>query len=179
MLAQWIFGYGSLIWRPDFTFVETRPAILHGWSRRFWQGSTDHRGTEESPGRVVTLVPDPGEFCVGICFRVCAADMPSVLSRLEFRERGGYTRRQIRVRIPGVTAQRLPAWTYIATETNPNYLGHAPVQAIAAQIHRSEGPSGTNIEYLQQLAASLRRNGAVDPHVSAVDLAVSRLGRKR
>ena len=88
MQAIWLFGYGSLIYKVDFPYLERRRARLDGWARRFWQGSHDHRGTPEAPGRVVTLVPDAASVCVGMAYRVT----PDVFAHLDHREKNGYVR---------------------------------------------------------------------------------------
>jgi cation transport regulator ChaC len=75
--ALWIFGYGSLVWRPSFPFAERRGAWIDGFARRFWQGSTDHRGVPGAPGRVVTLEPDARARCFGVAYRVDDEGVPA------------------------------------------------------------------------------------------------------
>jgi cation transport regulator ChaC len=164
----WIFGYGSLVWRPDFPFAERRPGFVIGWSRRFWQGSTDHRGIAEAPGRVVTLTEEAGGRCWGVTYRVAQAKRDDVLAALDHRERGGFNRRDVSVTLRGRERAAIRAITYIASPANPNYLGPAPVAAIAEQVRRSWGPSGSNAEYALRLAESLRALGIDDDHVSEV-----------
>src|SRR5690606_19916645 len=65
---QWIFAYGSLLWRPDFPYNQRRRAAVRGWRRRFWQASPDHRGRPEAPGRVVTLIAEADALCHGLAF---------------------------------------------------------------------------------------------------------------
>src|SRR5210317_2240522 len=84
----WLFGYGSLIYLVDFPYLEAKPASIKGWSRRFWQGSHDHRGTEARPGRVVTLIEDAEAVCGGIAYLVEAP----VFEQLDEREKNGYLR---------------------------------------------------------------------------------------
>ncbi|MCA9656503.1 MAG: gamma-glutamylcyclotransferase [Myxococcales bacterium] len=163
----WIFGYGSLVWRPDFPFVERKPGWIHGWARRFWQASTDHRGVPEDPGRVVTLVPAPEARCWGMTYRVEPEAAPRVLAGLDHREKGGYRRITTQVMLPA--GDSLPEVVmYLATEDNPNYAGPASLDEIAARVRRCRGPSGPNVEYVLRLAEALRALGAEpaeDDHV--------------
>ncbi len=164
----WIFGYGSLTWRPDFPHRERRPAWVSGRARRFWQGSTDHRGVPGAPGRVVTLVEEPGARCFGMAYRVDAAGADAVVAALDHRERGGYERVEIELRFGAAVGRVARALTWVATPANPNYLGEAPLAAIADQVRRAYGPSGANLEYVHRLAEFLRAHGADDPHVFAL-----------
>ena len=166
--SSWIFGYGSLIWRTGFAHVERRPARLRDFVRRFWQGSTDHRGRPGAPGRVVTLVPTPGGCCEGVAYRVAPEHGEEVLAQLDRRERGGYLRREVPLELASPRAIATRAVVWIAEPGNPNYLGPASLDAIAAQIRQSAGPSGPNPEYVLRLAQALAELGVHDPEVSAL-----------
>lgn len=167
-----IFGYGSLVWRPAFPYERRRRAGLPGWSRRFWQGSTDHRGVPGAPGRVVTLVPEPGALCWGIAYEIGEADAPAVLDALDVRERGGYERHDVALELaddPAAPPETGRGLVYLAGETNRNYLGPAPLDRIAAQVRAAGGPSGPNLEYVLRLARALRELDASDEHVFALE----------
>jgi glutathione-specific gamma-glutamylcyclotransferase len=165
--AVWVFGYGSLIWRADFPFAARRVGFILGYCRRFWQGSTDHRGVPEAPGRVVTLVPEPEARCWGVAYGVAPSELDRVIASLDRRERGGYTRREIPLYF--ADGERAPrALVYFATPDNPNFLGPAPLATIAAQVLGASGPSGPNPEYVLRLAESIAALGAEDPHVSSL-----------
>ncbi|MDT0619208.1 gamma-glutamylcyclotransferase [Salinisphaera sp. P385] len=158
----WLFGYGSLIYKADFAFLEHRPATIEGWARRFWQGSHDHRGTPDAPGRVVTLIESSGETCGGMAYRVT----PGVFEHLDHREKNGYLRLVTPLTFAdGSTAEGL---VYIAGPDNDAWLGPAPETEIAAHIARSRGPSGANRDYLLCLADALAELGYRDAHVEAV-----------
>ena len=141
--------------RYDFSGVES--VWLFGY------GSHDHRGTPESPGRVVTLVKKPDAVCKGMAFRVS----PNVFEHLDVREKNGYLRLSTTLTFDdGSHAEGL---VYIATEDNEAFLGHAPDADIARQIASASGPSGPNAEYLLRLAESLRALGADCPHTFAIE----------
>jgi cation transport regulator ChaC len=162
--SVWLFGYGSLIFKADFPYIERRPANITGWTRRFWQGSHDHRGTEAAPGRVVTLVPDEGAVCAGMAYLIT----PEVFAHLDHREKNGYLRLAIEIHFDdgGGSEEGL---VYIATADNAAFLGEAPESDIARQIATSVGPSGRNRDYLTDLADALRTLGKEDEHVFAIE----------
>ncbi|PRP86611.1 hypothetical protein PROFUN_05090 [Planoprotostelium fungivorum] len=175
----WIFGYGSLLWRPSFPFKERVNGYIKGYLRTFFQGSTDHRGIPGSPGRVVTLLPKDhhhtagfsskeGEELVtwGAAFCVDSADREEVISYLDYREKGGYTQSVVDVYTKEDCHKPFcKALIYMATPDNEEYLGPATMEQIADQIIKSHGPSGPNIEYLLNLAEALRSMEADDSHV--------------
>jgi cation transport regulator ChaC len=165
----WIFGYGSLVFRPDFPHRERCAASLAGFERRFWQGSTDHRGVPGAPGRVVTLVPTAGARCFGLAYRLAPEEADDVLAALDRREQGGYARADVAIQLGVADGEPAKALTWIATPDNPNWLGPAPIEAIAAQVRGSRGPSGANLDYVLRLAAALREHGAGDEHVFALE----------
>jgi cation transport regulator ChaC len=165
--ARWVFGYGSLLWRPGFPHRERVVACLPGMARRFWQGSPDHRGRPAAPGRVVTLASDPEASCWGAAYRVDPAEWRAVQQLLDARESGGFERLELEVRFAG--GQRgARALVYMAPPGNPNFLGSAPLDAMAEQVRRARGRSGTNVDYVMRLAAALRAQDAKDEHVFAL-----------
>lgn len=160
----WIFGYGSILWKTDFPFVERRLAKLPNHARRFWQASVDHRGTIDLPGAVVTLIPRPGEDCWGMNYRISSDEWPDVIKHLDHREKGGYER----CRVSTVTPQNdiINATTYIADQHNTGFVGESPLDVIAQRIRVACGPSGSNKEYILQLDQTLTELGIADDHIS-------------
>ena len=169
---QWVFGYGSLIWRPAFRYREQRAGYIVGFERRFWQASTDHRGIPEAPGRVVTLVPVEQGVCWGMAYRIAAADRQRILAELDHREKGGYQKLTVdvhfvtRAEVDFQNISTVPALVYIGTVDNPSYAGPSPIEDIARIVRTAHGPSGANHEYVLRLAAALADMGVVDPHVA-------------
>lgn len=158
---HWVFGYGSLIWKQDFPFVRARPAFIDGWARRLWQGSHDHRGTPDDPGRVATLVAAPGERCYGRALLI----EHDVFTHLDHREKNGYQRGELMLHFDD---ESVAGVTYFAGPDNHAYLGDAPITEMVTQIMRCAGDSGNNIDYVLELANALARHGIEDQHLSHI-----------
>lgn len=178
--SVWLFGYGSLIYKADFPYLQRRPASIANWTRRFWQGSHDHRGTPEAPGRVVTIIEEAGAICHGMAYLVT----PEVFAHLDHREKNGYLRLATTITFDdgdqqdgrgrqnggsGGSDSSVIGLVYIATPDNTAFLGEASEQEIARHIARSTGPSGPNSDYLNHLASALRELGRHDQHVFEIE----------
>ena len=159
----WIFGYGSLLWRPAFPYEDRRRAVVRGWRRRFWQASPDHRGVPEAPGRVVMLVEEVGTVCWGTAFLLKEGDRRQVMSELDLREKNGYEPIKVDLEFDDGSVRR--GLTYVAGPENPSFIGPAPMQEMIAQIANAVGPSGPNVEYLTRLADTLDDMDVYDEEV--------------
>ncbi|CAN9502216.1 unnamed protein product [Ophioblennius macclurei] len=156
--SLWIFGYGSLVWKPDFVYRRSKVGHIKGYKRRFWHGDDFYRGDKEKPGRVVTLVEDEDACTWGVAYEVTDSQIEESLQYLNTREvkGGGYTTEMVEFTPKEKGQGTMSALVYIATSDNPIYLGPAPVQEIAAQIANCRGNTGHNAEYLVRLAEFMR-----------------------
>lgn len=157
----WVFGYGSLCWYPGFEYSKCVTGYVRGFVRRFWQGNTEHRGTKEKPGRVVTLVEQSDGITWGCAYKISGS---TALNYLKQREctLGGYTTLYSKF-YPRVAAddmelcgEAFPALLYIATDKNDLWMGDTPLPIIAQEIADGQGKSGHNVEYLVRLANFMR-----------------------
>jgi glutathione-specific gamma-glutamylcyclotransferase len=113
----------------------------------------------------------------GVCYEVASQEVDNVLSYLDYREKGGYTRAEVDIFTNDSTDEPhlRNVLLYTATEENPEFLGPAPMESIADQIFRSIGPSGKNSEYLLELAKALKLLGIHDEHVFELEAKVQKL----
>eukprot|EP01059_Diplonema_ambulator_P008745 TRINITY_DN18471_c0_g1_i1.p1 TRINITY_DN18471_c0_g1~~TRINITY_DN18471_c0_g1_i1.p1 ORF type:complete len:202 (+),score=19.99 TRINITY_DN18471_c0_g1_i1:46-651(+) len=160
----WVFGYGSMIWKVTFPMVEEIDACVKGYERRFWQGSADHRGTVENPGRVCALVKAAGDAEVwGKAYRISGHDAEAVLSELDDREKGGYSSTSAGITHPA-SQEQISALLFVTLPANANMI-HAEDDELTAQvISTAHGPSGPNTEYLFNLNKALHAMGKIDPY---------------
>ena len=144
----WVFGYGSLMWRPGFAYEDAQHARLTGYRRCFCIYSVHHRGTTERPGMVLGL--DRGGACEGIAYRVAAADAAQTTRYLRAREQvnGVYRETHVPVELIKGPHREVLALAYIVERAHPNYAGQLPLAVQARLIHGSQGRSGANLDYL-------------------------------
>jgi cation transport protein ChaC len=155
----WVFAYGSLMWNPEMAFAETRPAVLHGFHRRFCLYSRDYRGTPERPGLVLGL--DRGGSCRGLARRLPPDALAAAIDRLWAREMAGqvYDMRAVTVATPkGAVA----AYAFTVRRDNVDYAGRLPLDRVAAIIAGATGGRGTGRDYLANTVRHLDELGIRD-----------------
>src|SRR6187200_492236 len=155
----WVFGYGSLMWRPGFEFLEQFPARLIGEHRALCVYSFDHRGTPEKPGLVLGL--DRGGACRGIAFRVAAKHRTTTLTYLRDREQATAVYRELvrGIWLEGQPARRVEALCYAVDRGHPQYAGRLTHDRQLQIVRQAHGRSGNNRDYVIETVKAL---GALD-----------------
>jgi cation transport protein ChaC len=160
MTELWVFAYGSLIWRPGFSYLERRTARLVGAHRALCVYSWVHRGTPEQPGLVLGL--DRGGTCRGVAYRVAAADRDAVVAYLREREQVTSVYRESMREIRFVDGSSARALTYVVDRAHAQYSGKLDEETQLRIVSRAEGRSGPNREYVINTASHLVDLGIPD-----------------
>ncbi|NKB58235.1 MAG: gamma-glutamylcyclotransferase [Alphaproteobacteria bacterium] len=162
----WVFGYGSLLWKPGFNFVEQRPARLYGYHRSFCIYSAHYRGNAENIGLVLGL--DRGGSCQGIAFRLAPDEVHDILDYLWDREMLTWDHETVStvydLKIVSVRTDKGPVHcrTFVANRAHEEYAGRLPEEEVVRKIQRGAGVTGTNREYLQNTVGHLDELGIGD-----------------
>ncbi len=166
----WVFGYGSLIWKPGFDFAERRLAVLPGYRRSFCMASMRYRGTPEAPGLVLALDREPGAQCVGVAYRIATEASAGTVAYLRERELIAYAYNEERLPVAlgdgDGDGEVVEAICYVMNREHPQYRGGLSLEAQAEVIARAAGPMGPNVEYLMNTVAGLAALGLDDPDLS-------------
>lgn len=157
---RWVFGYGSLMWRPDFPFAERRGATLHGRRRAFCIYSVHHRGTYERPGLVLGLAP--GGATRGAAYRVAEADWPGVYAYLLEREQPTETYVEARRHVRLDDGRRVESLVFLSDVHHRQWAGALSLERQAELIAGASGLSGRNVDYLRDLVEHLREMNVRD-----------------
>ncbi len=158
----WVFGYASLIWRPEFDAAEHRSALVHGWHRALRMRSRINRGTPQQPGLVFALLP--GGACRGVVYRLRRETADDELQRLWAREMptGVYDPRFL----PCRTAHGVvPALAFTLSRRSDAYMGTMADEQVLHILRHARGKYGTTLDYLADTAQALHRHGVRDREV--------------
>lgn len=160
----WVFGYGSLMWRPGFAFIERRVARLHGYHRHFCVWSHRYRGSPRVPGLVLGL--DHGGSCRGVAYRIASDQSEQVLAYLHEREMitGVYRPSRLEMTVVDDTnrRRRIAAQTYVVDRAHPQYAGALSDAELAALVLQGVGTAGPCLDYLINTVGHLGKIGIPD-----------------
>ncbi|MEP5761688.1 MAG: gamma-glutamylcyclotransferase [Litoreibacter sp.] len=158
----WLFGYGSLIWNPEFEYEEMRLARITGFARSFCMWSIHHRGSEEDPGLVLALDAEEGAICDGVAFRIADDKAPEILEKVREREliSSAYFEDTCKVRLDD--GRDVDAIVYIISPDHVQYCGDLTLEQQAQIIATASGGRGKNSDYLFNTAAHMVDLGIQD-----------------
>jgi cation transport protein ChaC len=162
MSDLWVFGYGSLMWRPGFDHVERVPARLVGAHRALCVYSWVHRGTRERPGLVLGL--DRGGSCRGIAYRIAAKNSQQVIDYLRSRElvTNVYLETWRDIQLGGDEPRQQRALTFVVDRDHEQYAGKLSHEDLLSFVRDGIGSSGINADYVIATAAHIRELGFRD-----------------
>jgi cation transport protein ChaC len=171
----WVFGYGSLMWSPGFSYRQKSLGRVHGYHRALCILSTRYRGTSRKPGLVMGLCR--GGSCWGIAYRVHAESVRPALARLWKREmpRRVYAPRLLRVQLR--SGREVRALAFLADPTHPAYVRELDLHGRARLVAQGIGQRGTAVDYIRNTLVHMREVGVTDPHLERVLHAALALGR--
>jgi cation transport protein ChaC len=166
----WVFGYGSLMWRPGFDFVEQAPARLIGEHRALCVYSFVHRGTPEKPGLVLGL--DRGGACRGIAFRVAEQNREATIAYLRAREQVTSVYREVTrsVWLENEARQRVSALAYVVDRGHVQYAGRLSLAEQLSLVRHSHGQSGANRDYVLSTVKAIEGQGFRDQQLHRLAL---------
>ena len=166
----WVFGYGSLMWRPGFEFTEKVPARLIGEHRALCVYSFVHRGTPEKPGLVLGL--DRGGACRGIAFRVAEKHRAATVANLREREQVTSVYREVMrsVWLEDEARRRVSALAYVVDRGHVQYAGRLSLAEQLRHVQQGRGQSGSNRDYVLATVMSIEAQGFRDPQLHQLAL---------
>jgi glutathione-specific gamma-glutamylcyclotransferase len=169
----WVFGYASLIWKPEFKADEQREARVHGWHRALKMQSRGHRGTPETPGLVFALMA--GGCCRGMVYRIDKKRAAQELDRLWEREMpySVYDPKWLPCQTP---LGKVNALAFTLSRRSPQFVGHLPDPALLSILQTAKGQFGSSMDYLLETAQSLRNCGIRDREIERMVALVRRGG---
>ena len=158
----WVFGYGSLMWRPGFEFIERVPARLIGEHRALCVYSFVHRGTPEKPGLVLGL--DRGGACRGVAFRVAANNAAATVAYLREREQVTSVYREVKrsVWLENEARERISALVYVVDRGHVQYAGRLSAAEQLRHVLQGHGQSGVNRDYVLATVKAIEAEGFRD-----------------
>jgi glutathione-specific gamma-glutamylcyclotransferase len=164
----WVFGYGSLMWRPDFPYLERVPARLIGLHRALCVYSFVHRGTPEKPGLVLGL--DRGGACRGIAYRVAAEDRDGTVAYLRAREQvtSVYIESSRRVTLSASPPRDVTALIFLVDRSHAQYAGRLDIDHQIHLVRQGHGRSGANLDYVLSTVAEIEAQGCRDSKLHAI-----------